>query len=595
MPSNAKNSDEQAKKGSFWEKLSQKKTAGKGSSLVSAIIHQAEKEAGTKESAPSQVEELKSESADKQRALSNLSNAKTLLSFIIILSFGVWIYFFAMLHESNYIHAQFEKENLTTELSRKTDISQQLKTDIRDTEKFSKLLKIEELSNQILTIDLEDPILNYEKPEGERVISRENPTEILIKTLNADNKFILLKESDVLALDSARETRVEKTLGRLTAISQSVQELAQGIKVNAEIEDKLATLTTEVQNIDLEKQDFPSASLKNRFSAVQVLAKEILRQVKKVNLENLVADIKKQAQAIDTSGSSEETKGIVESLQTSLDKISAQKPSSFGTAVQAIDKLNITAITENDIYQKVVRIIGDPKNENSESDLITAATIAPNLDRINTIDDLRAERINWSNIVSQTEKIARLGADLERDTEGTPLDASRDIDPDGKLVMLLSYSGRSNKNDIEIRGKSFATDSYDEKSFSLLADLIDAFEGSKYFKDVSGFSFSKTEDRQGNVSSPLNFKMTVQDPFTVDKRDVKKVERPKARQATVLDTEDLEDLEEIDFSLSDSAATETETTDSAEESSMKPSASKSEGEFVNVFNALDQIFHTASQ
>ncbi len=553
MSTPIKNPNENPKKSSFWERLSDKQSSKEGSSLVNAIVKQAEKEAGGNEKHNSTLGNLKTESERKERAYTMLANAKTVLGFLIIVILSIWLYFFAMLHTSNYFHEKIGKENLTTELNRKTEILNQILTDKRDTKKFSKLLRVENLANQILIIDLDDPLLSYERPQGEKVTPRDDSTEILIKTVNLDGSVVYHSEAEIRSLEDARDIRIEKIRGALAGISKIAEELQSEINADPEIEQVLTALTDEIAVIDAEEKDFPSAPLKNHLTTAQSLAKEILRKVKKVNLENLVSDIKKQAQAIDTTEMSAQTQEIVARLQASLDRISAQQPSSLGIALNEIKAINIENIPENEIYQKIIRIIGDPKNEKNNSDLLTASTIAPNLDRINTIDNLRKDRISWSNVIKQTDKIVRLGADSKRDIDGTPLDSRRDIDPDGQLVSLLSYSGKSLKEEIEINGEAFGEASYAEKSFTLLADLIDAFEGSKDFKDVSGFSFSKSENRQGRILAPLSFKLTLQDPTAIDPRDINQTQETKTRSDTIeieMKDIDIEAVEEIDFSFS---------------------------------------------
>jgi hypothetical protein len=593
MSTPAKNPNENPKKSSFWERLSEKQSSEEGSSLVNAIVKQAEKEAGGSEKHDSALDNLKTEGEKKERAHTMLANAKTVLGFVIIVILSIWLYFFAMLHTSNYFHEKIDKENLTTESNRKTEILNQILTDKRDTKKFSKLLRVENLVNQILIIDLDDPLLNYERPQGEKVTPRDDSTEILIKTVNLDGSVVYHLEAEIRSLEDARDIRIEKIRGALAEISKITEELQSETKSDPEIEQDLTILTDEIAAIDAEEKDFPSAPLKNHLTTAQSLAKEILRKVKKVNLENLVSDIKKQAQAIDTTGMSAQTQEIVTRLQASLDRISAPQPSSLETALKEIKGINIENIPENEIYQKIIRIIGNPKNEKNNSDLLTASTIAPNLDRINTIDNLRKDRIAWSNIIEQTDKIVRLGADSKRDIDGTPLDSRRDIDPDGQLVSLLSYSGKSLKEEIEINGEAFGEASYAEKSFTLLADLIDAFEGSKDFKDVSGFSFSKSEDRQGRILAPLSFKLTLQDPTAIDPRDINQAQEAKTRSDTI-ETEikniDIEAVEEIDFSFSKKPEIEDDQAANLE-SNLENRKLASAGEFINVFEALRRILN----
>ncbi|MCF7836503.1 hypothetical protein K9N08_01175 [Candidatus Gracilibacteria bacterium] len=593
MSTSAKNPNENPKKSSFWERLSEKQSSEEGSSLVNAIVKQAEKEASGSGKHNSALNSLKAESERKERAHMMLANAKTVLGFVIIAIISVWLYFFAMLHESNYFHAKIGKENLTTELNRKAAILDQILTDKRDTIKFSKLLRVENLANQVLVIDIDDPVLNYERPQGEKVTPRDDSAEILIKTVNLDGSVVYHAETEIRSLEDARDIRIEKIRSALMEISKTAEELQTAIKSDPEIEENLTALTNEITTIDVEEKDFPSAPLKNHLATAQSLAKEILRKVKKINLDNLVTDIKKQVQAIDTTGTGVQTKEIVVGLQASLNRISAQQPSSLITALNETKVINVKNIPENEIYQKIIRIIGDPQDEKNNSDLSTASTIAPNLDRINTIDDIRKGRIPWSNVIEQTDKIVRLGADLKRDTEGTPLDSRRDIDPDGQLVSLSSYTGKSAKGEIEISGEVFGEANYDKKSFTLLSDLIDAFESSKDFQDVSGFSFSKSEDRQGRILSPLSLKLTLQDPAVFDSRDINQTEEKKVKSDTIqteIKNIDVEAVKEIDFSFSGKSKTE-DIQAANTESNLDEHKRASAGEFIDAFEALHIILN----
>ncbi len=563
MSTSSKDPNGKPKKTSFWRKLSEKQAARNESSLVNAIVKQAEREVGSVKKSPFSLDRIpKDESVEKEKAQARLANARALLGFVIIMAAGIWLYFFTMMHESNYFHVKFGKENLTTEFNRKTELLQQLRTDSRDTKKFSKLLQVENLVNRVLALDLENPILNYERPEGKQVISREgddDSTEMLFKTINSSGEVIYLSEAEIRSIENERKIRVESVSSALAEILKEAETLSGEIKTDPEIEKELDILLAELAAIDPKEKNFPSAVLRSHFAAAQSIARNILRNVKNANLKNLVEDIKKQALAIDASEASENTKKLVASLQVSLGKLSSQRPNSFNIAISEIQTLNIANISENKIFQKVVRIIGDSRKEKNDSDLFTAATIARNLSRINTINDLWAERIVWSNVINQAEKIIRLGADLERDTGGTSLDASRDIDPNDELVTLLSYSGKSRNSEINLRGQVLGEAAYNQKSFTLLADLIDAFEGSKYFKDVSGFAFSRTEDRQGRISSPLDIKLSLQNTAVTDLRDIMEVKWSEVKKPSAKEDEkniDIEALEEIDFSFSNESVVE---------------------------------------
>lgn len=545
MSTPSKNPNEPPKKPSFWEKLSERGTSKEDSSLVSAIVRQAKKEADNS-SDEKVVKNSEIEGNEKKIAHSRLSTAGTLLGFVIILVAGFWVYFMAMLHESNYLHEKFDKENLTTELNRKTALFQQAQTDVQDVKKFNKLLQVEDLANRILTLDLEHPILNYKRPEGERVIPSKGSTNILLKTMNDAGEIVYLSENEVLSLEKAKEVRVETARVILEKIISQAANLDNAINTGDKIKKQLDALFTEISAIDPSEDNFPSAVLKSHFAATRSAANAILKDVKSANLNNLVSDIKKQINLIDVSGFDEATSSTIASIKTILTKLSSQG-SSFKKALNEINSLDITKISDNNLYQKVVQIVGDRRAKNDDSDLATAAIITNNLGRINTINDLRSRRISWSTVIERAEKIVRLGADLTRDTDGTPTDASRDIDPNNTLATLISYSGKSSKEQIEIRGSALGKEAYDTRTFTLVADLIDALEGSKYFKDVSGFAFTREENRQGDISSPINFQLSLQDPATIDERDIS-IEIVKTAAKTIdedgiINTEEIQNLE----------------------------------------------------
>lgn len=587
---------------SFWEKLTGKAGSvedhkgGFKSSLVNAIVRQAEKEVGSdpkpQPESPEHPQEPATKEDEKEKARSTLSTAKAVLTLTIIVSLGAWLYFFAMLGESNYFHAKVGKQNLTTEVDYREQLLSQLQTDYTDTRKFSKLLRIEGIANTILELDLENPILNYERPQGERVVPRSSGAggpETLYKTVNENGEIVYLSESEILSLENAQQVRAEFARSTLGEILAKAQELAQTtIKTDGEIENNLSNLTTILETINIIETDFPSAVLKARFSAAQSLAKNILIKVKDLNLKNLVVDIKKQATAIDLSEASVGTQETVLALRNAVQSISVLRPSSFDKALTDVATLVLARITDNEIYQKVIRIIGNPRSSEPGGDLRSAAVIAKNIGKVNTITQLRGGKIAWASVIDRVEKITRLGADLERDTGASPPDARADIDPDGALVEFIGYAGKTRKNEVELRGNVIGADVYADKNFTLLADLIDAFEASKYFQDVDGFTFSKTKNRQGETIAPLNFKLKLQDPSLADERDAE-IARPvtvPVEQTTNKEVIDLEAIQELDFSLSPEVVLDSVRTSPAEVLVVKEAVA-----FTDPFDLLNAILN----
>jgi len=531
MAQDSKIPNEDQEKSSFWEKLSAQNDAAKHksnlvkNSLVDAIVSQAERE-----SSQPKIEQRDTEKATqtykstKNKIQGFYGFSKTVLTLTIILSLGIWAYFYAVLSESNYFHQKIDQQNLTTLVNQKTQYLAQLEIDNTDTQKFSKLLRIEDLANQIVDLDLENPVLNYKRPQGEKVISREDNGEPLYRTVDTNGQIIYLAEADVLALENARDVRIEFTKNALDQILADAEELKALPDSNAAIETEFKQLTGILVEINPKEVSFPSAITKENYQAAQMVAQSILTKVKNLNLENLVADIKKQAAAIDVTSADMATQAVVGKLKNIVTQISDKRLSSFETALGEAAALNVDQITDNDVYQKTIRITGTPGKKANDGDLAAATVIAHNLGKVNIINQFKAGRVPWSNVIDRVEKIARLGSDLERDPANTTYaDPRADIDPEGKYVTFTGYAGKLNKSEIELRGNALGDAIYRDRNFTLLADLIDAFEGSKYFKEVDGFSFTKNKNRQDEYFAPLNFTLKIQNPSVADPLDVKVV------------------------------------------------------------------------
>jgi len=557
MSTTSKKDPSNDKKSLFWEKLNKKKAAVGGGSLVDAIVRQAEKKAApeSEKIKNKKVDDLSQyidDSRAKNKARASLGDARTVFGFVVVVAIGLFFYFFMTLDESNYFYKDFGLENLTTEMNRKTKLSEKILTDIRDTKKFGNLIKIEDLASRIVMVDLENVTLNYAAPIGERVVSREDgeASEIFIKTTNDVGEIIYVPESEIRTSEDMREAKIELAISSIEEIIQLVDELRGVVVSEPKIKEDFKNLLAEFKKINLneiDKDKFPDSVLKSNFAVVQFAATNILREIKSLNLKNLVIDIKNQIQVIDVIGMDEMTQKVVIELQDILMDIRPEQPSTFKNALVQIETAGIGNISNNAIYQKVARIVNDSESTSKYrvADLPTAAMIAQNIGRVNVVGILESERIAWSTVIERIQKIARLGADLERDIDNIPMNENRDLDANGDLISLFSYSGKSEKNEIEIQGEVFAEQNYEQRAFTLLADLIDAIEASEYFRDVDGFIFAKEISRDGEVGAPFNLSLTLQDPSVSDEYDVTK--------AVIEESSDMDNdwvnLDEVDFSF----------------------------------------------
>lgn len=532
MENSDKTPHEKTKKDSFWERFNEAK-AGKGKkenqdkgSLVEAIVKQTEREVGTEKKSfrEEHQESFQAENEQKENAQKLFGFAKTLFVILVILSLGIWIYFYALLDSGNYFHSKFGKQNLTTQVNYKAELSRQLNTDLIATKKYNKLLTIENIANQIIAIDINSPTLNYERPEGETVIQKDQGAAIpLFRTINEQGQIEYYSEKDIVTAEEIQGKEAGDIKLALAEVQKALTDLDTETTIAPELEKDLKEITEGIKRVDLKEQNFPSPATKEYFRTAKYKAQKLLVKLKEVNLENLVEDIKKQSNAIDISTSSEKTQQVILQLREILQKISAQKASSFETALKEVAGLKLADL-DPAVALKIAAIIGDPQNPEQSGDLQTAATIAKNLVKINTINRLKTEIYAWTNIIDNVEKIARLGADLEKDVGSTSAPAA-DIDPRGQYVDFVSYSGKAKDGLVEIRGEASAKGEYENIGFTLLANLIDAFEASKSFSNVEGYAFSKNQDRDGNIFVPLNFKFNIQNPGITDSRDFERIPR----------------------------------------------------------------------
>jgi len=441
----------------------------------------------------------------------------------LIISFSIWLTFFVIIFdEENRILAKFNSYNIPATLAIKEELNTRLTTDLKDTREFIALIKLENIATLVSSLDLDDPVLNYTAPSGGTVIPRgneTNSTEPQYRIISESGEIVYVPESEVNALKSVQADRMSYAKTLLRQISLQMQDMQEEKNLSKKMRDQAERMQTHLALIDFEEVKFPSALTKTDMRAARAEARSILIEVKEKNLKNLVADLKKQVRTIDAHNTDMTTQELVTRLTGILDVLSVKKPSTFEMALSQVSTLNIGNVNDPDVYRKIVQIIGD--NDAQEGDLAAAATIAHNLAKETIINELSAQRITWSPIIETIEKIARLGADMTPDEGNAPLDARRDIDPSNTLVAFTGFSGKADKNTIEVKGQVVGEGSYDNQNFTLLADLVDAFEGSSSFQDIEGSSYSKNKDLAGKFFSPMNFKLMIQQPNIADERDIK--------------------------------------------------------------------------
>lgn len=450
-----------------------------------------------------------------------LGLARSIFSLVLITSCGIWLYFYAVLDANNYFHAKFERQNLTTQINQKMALRAQLKQGLESTNEFSKLLLAENLLKKVIKLDLNNPILE----------------DLTLKQEIEQGEFSEKQERQKIVHNEARKLQTEFTLKALREILLLARDLAKNPPQNSKLQASLNEILNLLTTLKLTKDNFASAVLQERYAAAKSLAQKLLPELKTLNLQNLVLDIKKQVTTLDLSKANALTREMVLNLQNILAALSFKNFQSFADVQSKIEALDLTQINDGTIYKEIQEIIG---GGDQIGNLKMATVLASNLSPVNRLNLLSKERIVWTEVLTRVEKVLRLGANLERDLQDLN-DARADLDPEGRMIKVESYAGRGEKGEIELHGFLQGKADYEKRDLTLLANLLDAFEQSKYFQNVEGQTFTRNRDRDGQVFVPLRINLTLQDPAVSNALDLTGDQAIKRQKAN------LADLQKINF------------------------------------------------
>lgn len=213
------------------------------------------------------------------------------------------------------------------------------------------------------------------------------------------------------------------------------------------------------------------------------------------------------------------------------------------------------AAVDRDILNSVLALLNDSSfrsdlvavdlSEPLDSDMIQllfqrATEVSTN--EFSTILNIKSARVNWGEVFGEIEEVTK---------EVDPLYGSG-------ITSNIEYSNLSlNSSDqtISLRG-STRTD--DTLNFSLISDLLDVFEQSTLFSDVSNRSFTKSEDRDDGFTASFTIEFQLQ--YGEDSRDsntgdetLDDAEETLVSLETTEETTDVEDEIETDEASYDSA------------------------------------------
>jgi len=403
--------------------------------------------------------------------------AKIALSSSLIFAFLSLLISASALSKSNLINSKFDKENLSTTLDSKKSILRQVGNDIDDVKNFNSLIQLENLSRNI--VELETDSESIEKLKSETISLQKELFKKRVQSIkkNAEDLRILNTENDV--------------------IKKSSKEMLKLIK-NIDIDNLIDSGVTSADYTYI--------------TSAKISAKEIMVEIKEMNLRNMINNLKKQAKIISTINDSSEKNQSITSFTEGVEKISIRRINSLESAVSLHDEIILPADNQ-DLLSKI-EILGE--------DLKDAAKISKNLGRLTISNDIEKQRIKWSEVIENVKTVTRLGADLKSDLDQNYVDpVARDLDPEETLITFTGFSTDSEDRTIEIKGQANGVKKYKDQSITLLANLIDAFESSNLFQGVEGYNFSKNISNDGSIYTPISIKLNLQEIGSIHPNDLK--------------------------------------------------------------------------
>ncbi len=163
--------------------------------------------------------------------------------------------------------------------------------------------------------------------------------------------------------------------------------------------------------------------------------------------------------------------------------------------------------TDDGLAQDTVSTISSGVSEITEDDFSIIASI-------------KADRDEWSEIIQKIEEITK---DVDP-LYGTSVESD---------LVYTSYSLNSRDNSVSLQGRTTTDDS---RNFTLIVNLIDAFEESSMFMNVTERTFTKNDSSEDGVEAKFRIEFELQDgedyrdaKFTLEEEDTSE---PVSRTAT---------------------------------------------------------------
>jgi hypothetical protein len=240
-----------------------------------------------------------------------------------------------------------------------------------------------------------------------------------------------------------------------------------------------------------------------QMQALGTKIKEILASVQKIFAEPLGVETYTVAEV-----TPEQREAEFSAILTS--ELSAQRGALAADAKTDTAELriydNVIRLVENAKFRKIIVAQDFAKITDEQFTNLLMRIREEGTDELSLIDKLRSRRLNWAQVIDDIHAVARTTDNVY----GTGLFKTLG----GFLFSSYKFDAKSGRI-----GISGSTKTFDSKTFSYIAKLVDAIEKSVKFKDIDFRSFSKNKDEGGAYSSSVNLEFSLQDPKVVDPRD----------------------------------------------------------------------------
>lgn len=172
--------------------------------------------------------------------------------------------------------------------------------------------------------------------------------------------------------------------------------------------------------------------------------------------------------------------------------------------IRAID--NVIRLVENKKFRDAILAEDLGQIREEEFGRMLDRIRAEGTDELSLIDRVKKRRLDWAEVIQNIHNVtrqadAKYGQGLFKIAGG---------------FLFNSYRFDAKSRRISITG---LTKTPDSKTFTFIANLVDAIEKSTKFKDIDFRSFSKSRDEKGDFSSSVNLEFALQEKDEKDPRD----------------------------------------------------------------------------